>query len=313
MAQLTQTNNYAGQVIQPIYKVFTTGWTSKEKSLMRSVAGINEDGFLPRMYAADDPIGAYTAGVPTESATVTYAERTLDLKKTTVYLEFVPSDWHEIWPEYASVGTMTNLALNPQILNTTLELLANRIGKQIEKLNYQGDTASGTASLTRWDGLIKQAVADADVVDVANIGVITTSNVFDVLEDIYQAIPDHLIDDDRFKIIMSTTDWRKAQIANINAKASNDGYLDDGTKQSYLGVEIVHTAGIPENTVFSTITGMDTSSNLVFGCWVNPEEEVQDVRIARVTNMSDTFGLRINMKCAVNYSNGTEVVLYQGL
>jgi hypothetical protein len=313
MAQLTQTNNFAGDVIPIIYEVLGTSFESKEMQLLRSEFGIASSRFVPNMRAAANPIGAYVEGSPgSETATVTYAERELAIKEMMVYVEFIPSNWSEIWESFRSVDNYTNLALNPTVMRSVMNVLKNEIGEQLEDLTWQGDTA-GAAAISYYDCFIKLAAADANVVDVTNIGVITETNVFDVLADVYQAIPSQLLKRKSLKIAMSTTDWRKMQVANLDAKSTTDGYLDDGTKQTYLGIPIVHTSGIPENTIFTTLMSPSlTDGNLIFGAWVDPEQEANSARIMRVANNSDTWFIRINMKAGVQYAEGTEIVLYQG-
>lgn len=309
MAQLTNSNNFAGDVVPILYEVLSTGFESKMKGLIRSEVGIASSRFLPNLKATASPIGAYAADVPSETATVAYTERELAVTASNVYMEFVPSNWLDIYPNFRSVDSMTNLALNPTVLRATLNVLSDAIGTQMESTIWQGDTG-GTYTL--FDGFNKKALADSNVIDVTNIGALTTSNVFDVLEDVYESIPAKFIGNPNFKIVMSTTDWRKAQIANLNAKSSLTGYMDNGTQQFYLGVPIVYTSGLPENTIFATLADTSINSNLVFGVWVDPDAEMAAARIMRKTNASDTWFIRINFKAGVQYVEGSHVVLYVG-
>jgi len=313
MAQLTVNNtNYNGDVLEELYRVLGTGFQSREKGLLRLETDIDSKRALPKISAADDPFGTYTTGSPgSESATVTYAERDLEVKEMLVYMEFIPRDWHTIWHLYRSVNTFTNLALNPEILRATLDVLGNKIGKQMDKLVWQGNTA-GAAAVSYFDGLIKLAAADSDVVDVANVGAITSTNVADILYDVWKAIPDQFFDDPEFKIIMSTTDYKKLQELNNNAKKGTVGVLDEQIRSLFLEKRIVHLSAVPANTIYAAKGIMSQLGNLFFGVWVDPDQEVSDVRIMRVSNNSDTWFMRINFKAGVNHREGSEIVLYQG-
>jgi hypothetical protein len=314
MSQLTKSNtNYNGDVKDELYRVFSTGFQSRDKGLLRLETTIDSKRALPKITAADNPMGDYTSGSPTESATVTYSERDLEVKKSLVYIEFLPDDFHELWSMYRSVGPYTNLALNPEILTATLDVMANRIGKQMENLVWQGDTTAGGSSPLRFfDGLLKFAQNDSDVIDVANEGVITSTNVADILAKVWKAIPDQFFDDPEFKIIMSTTDYKKLQELNNNAKKSTVGVLDETIKSLFLEKRIIHVTGVPENTIYCTKAVMNSFGNLFLGVWFDIDEELSNVRIMRTSNNAETWFMRINFKTGVNHREGTEIVLYQG-
>jgi hypothetical protein len=285
MAQLTLGNtNYNGDVLEELYRVLSTGFSTRDKGLMRLETGIDSKRALPTITGADDPIGAYDAGAPsTETATVTYAERDLTVSQMMVYLEFIPRDWHTIWPMFRSVGDFTNLALNPEILRATLDILGDRVGKQMDKLVWQGDTASGTPALTRFDGLLKYATNDATVIDVPNIGVITKANVVDVIEDVWEAIPNKFFDDPEFKIIMNTGDFKLLQQFNNDAKKTTVGVLDEVIDRLFLEKRIEHVEGLPASTVYATKATTGTMSNTFLGVWVDPLVENNAARIMRVS------------------------------
>jgi hypothetical protein len=312
MAQLTVNNtNYNGDFLAELYRVLSTGFQSRDKGLLRLETTIDSKRALPKITGADDPLGTYTTGAPSESATVTYSERDLEVQEMLVYMEFIPRDWHTLWPLYRSVDNFTNLALNPEILRATLEILSDRIGKQMDKLVWQGDTG-GAAAIAFFDGLIKFAANDSDVVDVANEGVITTTNVADILASVWKAIPDKFFDDPEYKIIMSTTDYKKLQELNNNAKKSTVGVLDETIKSLFLEKRIVHLTAMPANTIYCAKAVMNQLGNLFMGVWVDPQQEINAARIMRVANNSDTWFIRINFKAGVNHREGSEIVLYQG-
>jgi hypothetical protein len=309
---LTKSNtNYNGILASTfIKKVFGVGNELFDKNIANLITNIDSKGALPRLSSTDDPLKVWEDTPSGVTVTTTYNERTLTVVKSMLYETFNPEDFHTIWKEFQSQGNMSDLRLNPKLYSDILDIYINKAWTQISKVFWQGDTASGTAALKIFDGMIKLMLADANVIDVANIGVITTSNVNQVLQDVWEAIPDRFIDDPDMRILMSTTDWRKAQTAHQNAKLNQVGFLDSVVSNLYLSNRIDHLSGIPENTVVAA-RGMTTeASNLHLGVWVNPNSE--NPRVDRVAANSEQWFTRTNYKIGCQYRDGSELVLYRG-
>jgi len=310
MAVTITNTNYNGDVVADIYLIFGTGFEVIEKGSARVETGVKTKRALPSMQLADNPVGAYERTPTGETADTDYEERELVMVKSMLYELINIDDWHEIWDQFASVGsTFTNLALNPEIARAVFLLYRNKVGKQFSELFWQGDI-SGSGDLI--NGIITRAAADADVIDVTNVGVITSANVVDILEDVYQAIPDQFIDDPDYAINMSTTDWKKLQSANTQAKKSTTGVLSTNVENLYLNHRIKHFNGIPENTIVGAKGTTGTDSNLVFGFFATPDAELAAPRIMPLQNNSDQWFVRVNFKLDANYREGSEIVLYQG-
>lgn len=306
--------NWNGTVADFLYLVLQTGNEVTAKSAAFTYTGIAQKRELGYLSQTTRPLGAWvkTPDFATDqTVTTTYNKRDLSVTKLMFLEDFCPNDWDEFWSIWQSFGTQTNLQINPQLLAAILDISNNNIGTHISELFWNGDTASGTPELAYFDGIIKLAKGDASVIDVPTLGAITSANVFEVLKDTWALIPNHLLNDPNFKIHMSTVDWKILQSANVDAKKTTTGVLSEGTEMFYLNTPIVHFDGIPAGHVVGANSSTSESSNLVMGFWVDPQAELNDIRIDRKYAYSEDWFMRMNLKYGVNYRYGGDIVLYQ--
>lgn len=310
MAITVENTNYNGEVISYLYKVLGVGMQAVEKGSAYVETGISTKKAIPRIQTSDDPIGDYETTPTGETADTDYIERELVMAKGMLYEVIDPVIWHDVWEEFKSQGVnFTNLALNPQIVMAVMDLYKNSVGRQMSREFWAGSTVGGD----RIDGIVTKAAADADVIDVVNIGVITSANVFDVLQDVWDAIPDQFIDDPNYKIHMSTSDWRLAQAAHLAAKSSQVGYLESEIADLFISKRLVHYAGIPKDTVLAAKGTNGQDSNLIWGVYATPDSELGAPIIDKVANNSRSMFIRVDFKYDANYRAGSEIVLYQGV
>lgn len=181
--------------------------------------------------------------------------------------------------------------------------MAKQIGQDIELIRWQGDTESENTTLALCDGYIKGLLADATVVDVANVS-ITSSNVLAQLALIFAAAPS--------AIIRRKSDLRlyvSTNVANAYELAAAQGntltYVTTPLNLTYLGVNVVVCEGMPDNTAVLTL-----KDNLLY-CF----DAEGDSKALRAVNLSDTVAepyirTRANMKVGFHHVNGAEIVLY---
>jgi hypothetical protein len=303
MAVTNSGSEYNGDVVADIYKVFITGNEVLDQGTARIETRVRTQRALPRMTSTANPVGAYAQTPGAETATTTYSERILTMRKGMLYETFDPDEWQDIWDEFASQGnTYTNLAMNPVVMNAVMMLYQNRVGSQFAEEFWQNAT----------DGIITLAAADAAVIDVVNQGVIVEGNVVPIVEAVWTAIPDQFFNDPNFNIHMNTTDYKLLQLANQSAADSTSGYLNNTIKDLFLSKRIKHYAGLPKNSIVAAkgTTGVD--SNLIWGFYATPDTELGAPRLDRVANNSEQMFVRVNFKRAAQYREGSEIVLYQG-
>ncbi|CAB5224136.1 hypothetical protein UFOVP391_30 [uncultured Caudovirales phage] len=181
--------------------------------------------------------------------------------------------------------------------------MAKQIGQDIELIRWQGDTTSGNATLALCDGYIKNLLADATVVDVANTTV-NSGNVLAQLALIFAAAP--------ASIIRKKADLRlyvSTNIANAYELAAASGntmtYVTTPLALTYLGVKVVVCEGMPNDTAVLTL-----KDNLLYAF-----DAEGDDKALKAVNLSDTVAepyirTRANMKVGFVHVNGAEIVLY---
>lgn len=305
-------SNYAGDFLEFLYSVLFVGNQVIQKGSARVLTGIAKKRSLPKVSQTESPFGDYTSSKPSsDTVTTTYAERDLEPQKMTLYEEFTPEDWQDVWDKWQPVGDFTNLMMNPEFMADVMELYMNNGGTQLSKLFWQGDTtlAAGNA-LNKFNGIITRAIADASVVDVTPAGVITKSNVADIVESVWAAIDDKFFDDPDYMIHMNTTDFKLLQQFNNDAKKTTVGVLNENIQRLFLEKRIEHYSGFPKNYVLGAkgLADSDTS-NLFFGFYVEFTNE--NPRINYVTNAGRDMFIRYDVKADANYREATELVLYQ--
>ena len=158
-----------------------------------------------------------------------------------------------------------------------------KVQKAIEVADWQGDTASGTANLARYDGLNK-IIAAASAVNGNPTGItvatgITASNVIGIFTGMAELMPEDIMDADDLKLYCGMDSFLKYQ------KAIADGnyfhYVVEGGFTAELPL-----IGFPNVTVCATpgLSGLSTgncylmrASNVYIGVDL-PNEESEDVR-----------------------------------
>ena len=158
-----------------------------------------------------------------------------------------------------------------------------KVQKAIEVADWQGDTASATANLARYDGLNK-IIAAASAVNGNPTGItvatgISSSNVIDIFTGMAELMPEDIMDADDLKLYCGMDSFLKYQ------KAIADGnyfhYVVEGGFTAELPL-----IGFPNVTVCATpgLSGLSNgncylmrASNVYIGVDL-PNEESEDVR-----------------------------------
>ena len=158
-----------------------------------------------------------------------------------------------------------------------------KVQKAIEVADWQGDTASGTANLARYDGLNKIIAAasavDGNPTNITQATGITASNVIGIFTGMAELMPEDIMDADDLKLYCGMDSFLKYQKA-----------IADGNYFHYV-VEGGYTAelpliGFPNVTVCATpgLSGLTAgncflmrASNIYIGVDL-PNEESDDVR-----------------------------------
>jgi hypothetical protein len=190
-----------------------------------------------------------------------------------------------------------------------------RVQKAIEVADWQGDTASGTANLNKYDGLVK-LIGAASPVNGNPTGItvatgITSSNVIGILTGMAELMPEDIMDADDLKLFVGMDVFLTYQ------KAIADGnYFHYVVDQDYTAE--LPLIGFPNVTVCATpgLSGLSAgncyllrASNIYIGVDL-PEEESNDVRSWYDEN-DRIYKVTMAFRRAVNVAFGDQVVEFE--
>lgn len=195
-------------------------------------------------------------------------------------------------------------------------LKAAKIAAQLETAIWQGDTASGTANLNKFDGIAKLAAADGTVILANAAAYITTpittaagivaSNVIAAFDAVYKALPAEIVSLPSTKIFCGQDVFRTYTIALKNANMFHyavDVKADSSFFLPGTSVEVIATPGLNGTSkIYST-----NLENLFLGTDLLNEEEKFEIFYAKE---ADEIRFVSEFKMGVNYAFGTQMVAF---
>lgn len=159
---------------------------------------------------------------------------------------------------------------------------AERIGAQLETAIWQGDTASGTANLSKFDGLSKLILAASDEIDANTVtyngsvlsgaGAVTVSNVAGIIDAFFKAgiaSNSSIIFADDFRIFMGEDHVALLKLAIRNSNYFH--YTADAPHEVSMPGSNVKVLGVPGLTGTQDSFGMRLS-NMYVGTDLTDEE-----------------------------------------
>ena len=197
---------------------------------------------------------------------------------------------------------------NDQVMPDSVESFllarsAEKISADTEKLVWQGNTATASYPLALCDGLEKQLLADAAVVDVA-AGTLSASNIIAELTKVYNAISNTVIDAEDLRIFLSPSAHRfyRAALASASAEAY---YMQNYGELHFLNVRLSVAPGISTNKMVAA-----RKSNLLL--LTDLMSDFEDIMILPQKQTSGVPVVRMvgEFKFGVGYIFGSEIVFY---
>lgn len=216
------------------------------------------------------------------SGTTTFTRRNMTVSPIKVHESLCPKTLENTW-----LGLVLPSGSNPKSIpfeQQYTDLKAGLIAQNLERAFWQGDTGSGDNGLAQFDGMIKLVTSVSGSAIAANssaymtgapysaTGGITTSNVLNIIQGVFRAIPAALIDKTDTTIFVGIDTFRTYQLALTNANlfhyntdASNSNFeiVVPGTNIKVVGVNGLNGT----NKIYALRT-----SNMFFGCDVLGEE-----------------------------------------
>ena len=184
-----------------------------------------------------------------------------------------------------------------------LDQVALKVSADTEQLVWKGDTTSASYPLSLVDGLEKQLLADAAVIDVAST-TLSASNIIAQIGLVYDEIPQEIINEDDMRIFLSPAAMRFYRQAL--AAASNEAYyMQSYSELHFLNVKLSEAPGISTNKMVAA-----RKSNLLLltdlmsdfeEISILPQKSVTGVPVVRMIG---------EFKFGVGYIYGSEIVFY---
>ena len=186
-----------------------------------------------------------------------------------------------------------------------IDAVVAEVNKKIEKLIWQGDTASADPNLKWINGFLKQAGADANVIPVTITG--TPASVYADILAVYNAAPEEALERG-LSIFVSPAEFR----AFVQALVTNNYYHDSGPQDSYpdefifpgTDARVVRTpglAGLASEAMLATFP-----RNLYYGCDVEGDSEDIDIWYSKDNR---TFRYEVLWNSGVAYAFPDQIVL----
>ena len=244
----------------------------------------------------------------TATSSVTTTERYLEPKELQVNLQLCKKDFRSDW-EAIEMGMSAHDNLPKTFADFLMAHVVSKVGEEVEIALWQGDTAVDGD----FDGFIKLATADADVIDVVGT-TITDANVIAEMRKVTNAIPDRIYSSESLRLFIPSNVAR-AYVQALGGFGANglganglEGkgttWRTDGTL-SFDGVQIFVAQGLPSNYIFA-----GERDNFWFGTGV--ESDATEVKVLDMADLDGSQNVRIilRMTGAVNYGIGSEIVMY---
>jgi len=182
--------------------------------------------------------------------------------------------------------------------------VAEKVSADMEKVLFQGNTATASYPYSLCDGLIKKLQNDGDVIDVsATASAITATNVIAELNRLLSAVPAEVRSQTNFKIFVS----QAIAFAYKQAQAATTGglFMVGDKELNYLGFRLIPTSGLNDKQMIAF------NSDKVFFL-TDLTSDWDDIIIIPQRNISGakTERFATSLKFGVDYLYGTEIVLY---
>jgi hypothetical protein len=203
------------------------------------------------------------------SGTTTLSQATVTVGKIKVEETFCPKDFEAYFTQEALRAGSTYEDFGWADFQTKFAEQKNKmIARQLEIALWQGDTTSGSENLKRFDGLIKLIDAGSPVnanvsgfVSGGPIATITQTNIVNVLQGVYKAIPVEIIDAEDLHIFVGFDTYRLAVMAyqalnlfNYQVDADTDKmFVIPGTNVKLVAVNGLNGTGDLYATTLSNI------------------------------------------------------------
>ena len=299
---LTDNTTFYGKDAEGFFKkVLTTGVAKNELSLIPNVKSKIKLAYsdLGNILQADDCSFSATGEG-------TLNQKTMEVCDLKVNLEYCATTFEA---NYLSMqlraGSNNDEVMPASYADFVVNYVAEKVSSDLEKVMFQGNTATASYPYSLCDGLNKLLLADSDVVDVSATASLTSANVVTELNRVLDAVPAEVRQEANFKIFVS----QQIAFAYKQAQAVTQGglFLVGDKELNYLGYRLIPTSGLSakqmiafnsDKVFFLTDLTSDWDEIIMI-----PQRQISGARTERFAT---------SLKFGVNYLYGNEIVFYSG-
>jgi hypothetical protein len=239
----------------------------------------------------------------TASGTTALTQKTLTVGAIAVSEDICVKDLNGYWAQVlVKKGAAGEEEMPMEIEAVYMAKKMNAMANQLTISDFQGDTLSGVNNLSYYDGILK--IVDAGAPVDGNTGAVTVattisaSNVLDILDGMWESIPDNIADAEDLSLWIPTSVYKKYVVALKNANLFH--YSADGEQVKLYGTNVAlrSTVGLP-GAAGSERMILTRNSNLVIGLDGDSDEDQMKLRLDPVSEKSIFFD--------VTFKRGTQV------
>jgi hypothetical protein len=300
---LTDNTTFYGKDAEGFFrKVLTTGVAKNELALIPNVKSKIKLAYsdLGNILQADDCSFSATGEG-------TLNQKSMEVCDLKVNLEYCATTFEA---NYLSLqlraGSNNEEVMPTSYADFVVNYVADKVSSDLELTMFKGDTATASYPYSLCDGLVKQLLADAAVIDVsATSSTINANNVVGELNRVLESVPAQVRQEPNFKIFVS----QEIAFAYKQAQAATTGglFLVGDKELNYLGFRMIPTSGLSakqmiafnsDKVFFLTDLTSDWDEIIII-----PQRNISGARTERFAT---------SLKFGVNYLYGNEIVLYSG-
>lgn len=266
---------------------------------------------------------------PASSGTITVDGNVITLNTFQIYLEFDPQQFSQHWYANELQNQIIDRSLPATVETYLMKHLFEKNNQKVDGMIWRSrmaydPTAVGNytpaskgadvndGDMYYFDGLLTQALSDANTIQVASPYTLTATNSVAALQLVYNQVPIGLLNKFGAYGLKFLVSYRTMQLIeqnyNITTTFKNPDFSQT-TPQFFLGYSIVPISGFPDNTIIACLASPDHSRTNTFLA-VNSTDDQSQVKLAPTLAFSDIWGLRAKMKMNVGWGFTDQLVVF---
>jgi len=283
-----------------IAQMQATGGLAEVADIQTGIKGSSNLQFL-----STDVVFGSDSCTRTGADTTTLSQRTITVGAIAVSEDLCIKDLNGYWAQVlVRQGAAGEEEMPAEIEAVYMEKKMNALANALTISDFQGDTLSGVNNLSYYDGLLK--IVDAGAAVDGNTGAvnvasgITTGNVLDILDGMWESIPDNISEADDLSLWVPTSVYKKYVIALKNANLFH--YSGDGEQVRLYGTNVAlrSTVGLPGAAGDERMI-LTRDSNIVIGMDGDADEDAMSVRLDPVSEKSICFDVTFKRGVQVRF------------